>query len=150
MEIPSTLILLGEPIEVLLGTEMDSANAWTFQKNKFYFATDTNGVELWILPKPKTKRITKKVSVKSAQLFRRFSGWHPDKAWLCEVSEFTPKAFGNCLAIAYRSNKWSGRKVSYIHTFESDMAVKVDDKKNPGVWRITGAKLKVEARGITG
>lgn len=149
-QIPNALVLLGEPIEIMIGTDPDTADEWTFDEDEFYFATDGRGRELWILPKPDTRRMTDTVPKGAATMFKRFAGWHPDKAWRCDVSEFRPKPFGNCLAIAYRSNKWIGRQTGYVHTFDHRMKVEVDNKKFPGIWRITGAKLRVEARGITG
>jgi hypothetical protein len=148
--LPTSLVLLGEPIEILIGTDPDTAETWTFDRGKFYFGTNGAGRELWILPKPEKRRMTSIIPKKAADMFHRFAGWHPDKAWRCEVSEFRAKRFGNCAAVAYRSNKWSGRKVGYIHTFVHKMSISVDDLKHPGIWRITGAKLRVEARGITG
>ena len=144
--IPDTLVLLGEPIEL----DTDSGETWTFVKGAFYLASTISGKELWIIPKPKKRRAVKSIPSKAAHLFKRFTGWHPDRAYRFTESEFVGKPFGVCLAVAYRSNKWTGKRAGYIHTFESAVKIQVDNKKTPGIWRIAGAKLIVEARGITG
>jgi len=144
--IPAALVLLGEPIEV----STDSGDTWTFARGQFYFASNGTGTELWILPKPTKRKITRSIPRSAANLFRKFAGWHPDNAWRFEIESFKPIPFGSCLSVAYRSNKWTGRSVGYIHTFENKTAISVDDQNHPSVWRMTGAKLMVESRGITG
>lgn len=144
--IPATLVLLGEPIDV----STDSGETWTFSRGKFYFAASISGKELWIIPKPERQTIAREVPTEAAKLFKRFTGWHPDKAYRFTESEFQGKKFGFAVSVAYRSNKWTGKRVGYIHTFENRTSIQVDNKNNPGVWRISGTKLNVEARGITG
>jgi len=146
MQIPDTLVLLGEPIEI----ETETGERWEFGRNRFYFASTMDGRSLWILPKPPRKKPISTIPKKAANLFKRFTGWHPDKAHTFLTEKVSLKSFGTAKSVSYRSNKWSGRQVSYIHDFENRTLLQVDNKKNPGIWRISGHKLKVEAVGITG
>jgi hypothetical protein len=146
MRIPATLVLLGEPIEI----ETGNGDTWYFPRNKFYLAATMDGRELWVLPYPEGRKIVHRIPTKAAGLFKRFTGWHPDKAFTFQVSDLFPKYFGKAVSIAYRSNKWTGNLVGYIHTFEFPPKIQVDSKENPGIWRIRSPKLKVEAVGITG
>lgn len=146
IRIPKTLVLLGEPIEIVT----DSGDIWNFQRGKFYFASSMSGRELWILPRPTSQTTVKEIPKDAAKLFKRFTGWHPDKAFRFAEDSFSAKSFGFAESVAYRSNKWTGKQVGYIHTFENSTPIQVDNKNTPGVWRLSGIKLKVEARGITG
>lgn len=147
MRIPGTLVLLGEPAEI----ETDTGDCWEFGRGKFYLAVPMSGRgELWILPKPNKKRIVRKIPKRAADLFQRFVGWHPDIAFRFEIKDFMPKGFGRAVSIAYRSNKWSGRKTGYIHDFSNSVKIQVDNAKDPSVWRIAGRRIKIKEEGIVG
>lgn len=147
MKIPSTLVLLGEPLEV---TSIEGYT-WTFRKNAFYLATTERGSELWILPKPRaSKKAVSEVPGAAFDMFKRFTGFEPGSAFCFTVSDFSPKKLGIAVSIAYRSNKWNGRSKGYIHHFENPTKIEVDNINRPGVWRLSGSKLKVRAVGITG
>jgi hypothetical protein len=145
MRIPATLVLLGEPIEI----EADKGS-WKFPKNKFYLASDMMGRELWILPMPKTKKYADYVPSRAARLFARFVGWSPDTAYRFEVPDFAKRPLGTAISVAYRSGKWTGRKIGYIHDFDYRTKIEVDNISRPSVWRLSGPKLRIKAVGITG
>jgi hypothetical protein len=146
MRIPATLVILGEPIEITT----ESGDTWEFAKNKFYLSCSMSGRELWIIPQPQKPKLAKTVPAKAARLFKRFAGWSTDWAARFEVSEFSRLAMGRAVSIAYRSSKWSGKPTGYIHTFDYKTKIEVDNKKLPGLWRLSGSKLLVKAVGITG
>lgn len=147
MKIPSTLVLLGEPAEI----ETETGEIWEFGRGKFYLAATMSGkVELWILPTPKKKIFVRTIPTRAANLFKKFVGWHPEKAFRFETTDFGPREFGRAVSIAYRSNKWSGKKTGYIHNFSNSVKIQIDNVRNPSVWRLTGRKIKIRAEGIVG
>lgn len=147
MKIPSTLVLLGEPIEI--ETE---EKTFRFRKGSFYLATNSKGGEIWILPMPTGVKEASSVPNKAANMFKAFVGWEPDRAFRFTVKDFKPVHIRECdvISIAYRSSKWTGRATGYIHEFESPTKLQVDRWNKPSICRITGSKLKVKAVGITG
>lgn len=145
MKIPSTLVLLGEPIEI----ETDGA-VFKFRKEAFYLATNSNGNELWVLPMPRGVEEASAVPNRAANMFRRFVGWEPDRAFRFTVRDFVPRATYSAVSISYRSSKWTGKATGYIHDFENPTRIQMDNEKRPGIVRITGRKLVVKAVGITG
>ncbi|MDD5547234.1 MAG: hypothetical protein PHO67_08795 [Candidatus Omnitrophica bacterium] len=145
MKIPATLVLLGEPIEI----ETESG-VYKFRKNAFYLATDSSGKELWILPMPKGVKEAESVPNRAASMFKRFVGWEPDRAFRFTVRDFSPNHAEYAFSIAYRSSKWTGKATGYVHDFENPTKVQMDNKKSPGICRLTGRKLTVKAVGITG
>lgn len=147
MRVPSTLVLLGEPIEI--ETE---EKTFRFRKGCFYLAANANGRELWVLPMPNGVKEASSIPNKAANLFKAFVGWEPDKAFRFTVKDFTPLHVRECdvISIAYRSSKWTAKATGYIHEFESRTKLQVNNWNKPSICRITGSKLKVKAVGITG
>lgn len=145
MRIPATLVLIGEPIEI----ETESG-VFKFRKNAFYLATDSSGKELWVLPMPKRVKESSSVPIRAANMFKRFIGWEPDRAFRFTVRDFSPNHTTYAFSIAYRSSKWTGASTGYIHDFENETRLQADNEKSPGIVRLTGRKLVVKAVGITG
>lgn len=145
MKIPATLVLLGEPIEI----DTDSG-VLKFRKGSFYLATNSTGNELWVLPMPKGVKEADSVPNRAANMFRRFVGWEPDRAFRFTVRDFVPRATDSAVSISYRSSKWTGKATGYIHDFENPTRIQMDNEKSPRIVRITGRKLVVKAVGITG
>lgn len=146
MRIPATLVLLGEPIEIATET----GEAWEFKKGAFYLACNMKGSELWVIPRPSKQRKASSVPASAAAMFQKFAGWSTDWAARFEIPDFAKITFGFAVSVSYRSSKWTGKQTGYIHTFDHRTKIEVDNKKHPGVWRLTGSKLKVKAVGITG
>jgi len=146
MKIPSTLVLLGEPIEI----ETETGENWEFPRNRFYLASSISGRELWVIPQPTKHKIADRVPARAASLFKKWAGWSTDWAARFDVPDFAKITMGFAVSIAYRSGKWSGRSTGYIHRFDHKTKIEVDSKKQPGVWRLSGSRLKVRAVGITG
>lgn len=146
MRIPATLVLLGEPITI----ETESGESWDFRSGSHYLATTGSGTELWIVPAPRRIRESKSIPRLGADMFRRFVGWSADSAFKFAVPDFAATTAGAAKSIAYRSSKWSGRRTGYIHDFENQTKIQVDNLKKPTTWRLTGRKLAVMAEGITG
>jgi hypothetical protein len=146
MRIPATLVLLGEPIEIVT----DTGEVWAFKKGDFYLACNMKGSELWVIPVPRKQKKALSVPASAAAMFQKFSGWKTDWAARFEIQETRIFPFGIAESISYRSSKWSGKHIGYIHTFDHRTKIEVDNKKLPGVWRLSGSKLKVKAVGITG
>lgn len=145
MKIPSTLVLLGEPIEI----ETENLT-WKFRKGTHYLACSMTGKELWVLPMPTNTREMDKIPSNGAKLFKSFVGWKPDRAFRFTQKDFISGFSDDGVSIAYRSSKWTGNPKGYIHTFENRTVIEATSEKNPSIIRIKGPRLGVRSVGIVG
>jgi hypothetical protein len=144
MKIPSTLVLLGEPIEIAVDN-----SAWTFRRGTHALCCNPGGTVLWILPMPRRKKEADKLPSSAASMFELWSGWEADRAYKFPGRTFSSISAGRAESISYRSDKWSGKMTGYIHKFTKRVTVAVNNMSTPTVWRLTGG-LKIRAEGITG
>lgn len=55
-----------------------------------------------------------------------------------------------CVSIIYESEKWGGKRKKYIHDFSTPPLIYVNKKTEPTVIKLSGGKIRVTKRGITG
>jgi hypothetical protein len=140
--IPEKMTFLGSMVEIAF----DDGTIWKPRGAKL--AASIGGRQLWIL---RTCRGSHKFTGNN-KLFKKFHGWKPDNYNLSIIEPGTCKCFKykRVKHIVYRSDKFDRKMRDYIHTFKYRTVSHSDNLKNPGFVRLSGARLKVTSRGITG
>jgi len=138
--VPSKLVCLGACLEI------------EFQDGELYkprgadLCASMNGRVLWIVKRKKAAAYSKQ-----CKLYSAFHDFEPDEAYKVNVSDnITFKASKRVKSISYRSDKWSGKNVDYIHKFKKYPKAYADSLKNPGIIKISGARISIRPEGITG
>lgn len=157
MKIPSELIYLGRTISVTTDTE-----EFKFAlKDKVDLYSSTDGKSLWCLQTKKKvvdrsifEKIVEKRFDKVKKSLQLYEKWHEFESSSGSILD-KPKGFlhdaGRVVSIVYQSDKWTGKKQKYIHTFKNKPKLRVNRKKStPTVLSITGGKIRVKNEGITG
>lgn len=145
MNIPSTLVLLGYPIEI---ETVDSK--YIYEDKTYYLATNAKGTELWILQIPIDCEYVNEVPKNALKMFQTFAGFRATSAFRFTECEFAKTNKKKVLNIKYRSPKWTRKNRGYIHTFENLTYMYCDNIEKPTTVLIRGRKLRVKKEGITG
>lgn len=146
ISIPSTLVILGECLEIFL------ENAVYEPKGSLLCSNVSGSVLFVLMPGRKLRDMPAgKRAAAAARLYSRFTNFEADMAQHKTITD-TGKTIkvGRVLGISYVSDKFSHKKHNYLHTFKHYPLMSADSKKNPGIIRISGGKIGVERRGITG
>jgi hypothetical protein len=146
--IPDVLVYLGGAIEVQLADE--TMLRW---RRGHCVLANVEGNRLFILNTTKKEKVepTQTALIKEARkLYSQFTDFKSEKANL--VKSATPKLIKIGLAdhIVYRSNKWSGKAIDYIHEFKKQPEVWASSKKSPEIVVLVGDWIKVKKEGIAG
>lgn len=155
----SIVVELGNCLEIVLcnGDEETTFNFDRSGKNSFLLCSNPSGKKLIIFitrPKRPTEKSLKKIQPfiqRSENLYQKWSDFKPDGLNAHQATEKKLKQFkGEVVSVTYRSDKWTGKMVDYIHTFENKTVAHMDDFNDPRMIEISGQKLRVKAEGITG
>lgn len=144
MRIPAKLVELGDALELI----MSDGTIWEFPRG-FSLCSTINGRELWIVY-ARGSKTTKKTSVAGESLRGLFTGWEADKNRVLNVKSTTGVSLGKVHGVAYRSDKWDGKKRGYIHDFRRHPSATADSSSSPRLVRISGGNIRVKSVGITG
>lgn len=87
---------------------------------------------------------------KAINTFENWSNFQADKILRLNVAPKKIKQIGRVLHIVYRSDKYNGRNIDYIHTFKQPPIIWADKISKPSFVGISGGRLKITARGIEG
>jgi hypothetical protein len=143
--IPARLVKLGRALDVRIELgDKRMKLAWT---TPHWLCCDVRNRTLFIIPQPQTDgRRPVARSTRAAASYRQFHDFEPSADVRTKVRTRAPKFRGRAVTIGYRSNKWTGKAVSYEHEFEGRPRVtQIGD-----VYRIAGAGLRVTSRGVEG
>lgn len=143
LSVPGVLVELGKAVEI----ELDG----TLMKFRgFVLCSNTSGTRLFILrtrgKKATTPQESKTVS-EARKLYGAFTEFSAERAYKVKLSGDDFELIGKADHIVYESDKWTGRKVEYIHEFKRPPKVYVNKAKSIIV--LTGP-IKVRKEGITG
>lgn len=143
--IPDVVVYLGKALE--LGMSDDTS----FKFRGSDLVSNVCGDRLYIIPsgKRKASKKTGRLVEKARKLFSKFTEFEADRNHAQDISDRKLEKIGTALFIVYRSDKWSGRTVDYIHEFEHTTTIHADNKTEPTLLLIRG-KLAVKKEGITG
>ena len=138
--IPSKLVCLGTCLEI----EFQDGELYTPQGADL--CASMSGKVLWVVPRKKAANYRKQCN-----LYEAFHDFEPDKAYKVSVSDNVVfRTSKKVKSVSYRSNKWTGKNVDYIHKFKKYPTAYADSLKKPGIIRISGVKIQVRPEGITG
>jgi len=145
--IPSILVELGRAVEI----QTANGDIWEFPKSgRFVLTTNPEGKgKLFIFSATSNKPISK-TSEKAEKLRRSFTGKMDIKTRIVDVSEKKLIRFGVCKAVVYESDKYGRTLKEYIHDFKTAPVLNVDSIYEPRIVVISGSKIRVTERGITG
>lgn len=166
IKIPRVVSILGNAIELKarLNNGDDVLFSWPSRKNKSgrpaYLASNARGTALYILPDIHLKRSLREAALKNVnpgdlaragKLYENFSDLEMDDPIVLTIPENPLKRGGRAVHIVYKSDKWTGNNIDYIHTFKHEPIVHMSGSvKNPKVIALTGGRIRVQPRGIIG
>jgi len=142
--LPSTVVELGKAVELAL----DCGELIKFRG--YALCSNTEGTRLYILRTLKKKVAQPKGGAtidKARQLYSRFSDFESEKAFSLQAADSRLSKIGTADHIVYRSDKWTGKNVDYIHEFDRPPAVWANKSKS--VIALVGS-IHVKKEGITG
>lgn len=138
--VPSKLVCLGACLEI------EFADGTLYKPRGADLCASMSGRVLWVVRRKRPAAYSRR-----CKLYSAFHDFEPDKAYKVNVSDnIVFKASKRVKSVSYRSDKWSGKNVDYIHKFKKYPTAYADNLKNPGIIRISGAKISVRPEGITG
>lgn len=145
-KVPSVLVLLGRALE--LGTD----DGYCFALRSYNLYSNAAGDKLYLLESKKKKKAVlgnSELVKKAKRTYSRFTEFVADHTHNMEVTEAALKKLCAATYIVYESDKWSGKKVDYIHHWEHRTTVWADKLNEPTAFCLTG-KIAVRPEGITG
>jgi hypothetical protein len=149
VSIPSTLVYLGRAVEL----SFEEGETLKWRGNTHCVLSNVEGTKLFILPTSKKKAAiagqTARID-KARALYSKFTDFESEEANVVRLSAEPRKLIGLADHIVYESDKWSGKKVEYIHEFDHRPKVFVDHEDKPQVIALIGKGIKVKREGITG
>lgn len=158
IKLPPVLIQLGRVISV---TGMDAVFKFT-ASSKTLLWCPPSGSSLYCFPKlwiakPSTGQDFKKAvdsrwdeTKAGVNLYQRWSEFEPASGSLGKPPRGFLFKVDRAQSIVYSSDKWVGRNRNYIHEFTSLPIVWANRKTDPTLLVLTGGRIKVQKRGITG
>jgi len=143
VRLPRKVIDLGRCVEI----EWDDGTSWLPRKASIHLCCSESGRTLWVLPVSRENTRTKPES----KLYKRFTGFYTSGVRTARVREPSKLRYSKPVkAIVYESDKWSGKKTQYIHTFRSRPRAYCDRLSDPSFIKISGGKIRIRSVGITG
>jgi len=146
--IPKILVFLGRAVELSFAD--DTVFKW---RGSYAVLANPEGTRLYILKTSKKKDVdvSDTASVDKARgLYSRFTEFESEKSELVSTTSARLTKIGLADHIVYESNKWSGKKIEYIHEFTRRPAVWADHQTKPTALVLVGIGIKVKKEGITG
>jgi hypothetical protein len=143
VRLPRKVIDLGRCVEI----EWEDGTSWLPRKASIHLCCSESGRTLWVLPVSRENTRTKPES----KLYKRFTGFYTSGVRTARVREPSKLQYSKPVkAIVYESDKWSGKKTQYIHTFRSRPRAYCDRLSDPSFIKISGGKIRIRSVGITG
>ena len=143
VRLPRKVVDLGRLVELTFA----DGTVWSPRKKLVHLCSSESGRTLWILTV--SKENTKKQP--RSRLYRDFTGYYSSGVRTAQVSEPSSlKKSGRVQSVVYSSKKWDGRMREYIHTFRHHPVAHADNLKHPTFVKISGSRIRVQKRGITG
>ncbi len=156
IKLPAVLCCLGQAVEVQGENELYKLR----QKDRILLYTNPAGRELYCLKASprKTNPAAFQTALESHKgqvnagmnLYKR---WHDFNAVSGSLAA-CPRGFlfntDRCVHIVYKSDKWTARIRSFIHTFKHPPMVWVNKYDGPDLVVLSGGKIRVTKEGITG
>lgn len=157
IKLPPVLICIGQLKQIETG---DTVYKFPL-KDKVMLFCAPNGKALYCMAytakKADKAHFEKVAKGKHAQILegmKLYEKWHefePSSGSLCSP----PRGFlfdaGRAVSIIYQSDKWTGKKQNYIHTFKICPKLRVNKKSTqPTLLVLTGGRIRVKKEGITG
>jgi hypothetical protein len=146
--IPDVLVYLGGAIEVQLADE--TMLRW---RRGHCVLSNIEGNRLFILNTTKKKKVSPPQTARideARKIYSRFTDFESGKANLVKLALPKLTKIGLADHIVYRSNKWSGKTIDYIHEFTKRPEVWASSKKSPEIVVLVGDWIKVKKEGIAG
>jgi hypothetical protein len=143
VRLPRKVVDLGRCVEI----EWDDGTLWSPRKASIHLCCSESGRTLWVLPVSKESTRSKPES----KLYRRFTGFYTSGVRTARVREPSKLQYSKRVkAVVYESDKWTGKRTQYIHTFRSRPRAYCDRLADPSFIKISGGKIRVKSVGITG
>lgn len=143
VRLPRKVVDLGRCVEI----EWEDGTLWSPRKASIHLCCSESGRTLWVLSVSKeSTRLTPK-----SKLYRQFTGFYESGVRTAAVREPSTLTYSRRVAaVVYESDKKTGRKTHYIHTFRSRPRAYCDRLSDPSFIKISGGKIRVKSVGITG
>lgn len=153
IKLPKVLIFLGYVNEI----KGENVHYYFPEKSKVLLATDSGGKRLFAIGKVKKKQIKEEIGEKyekqlstGVKIFQKWHDFDPSQVEKISVSPGFLFRVDRCSAIVYTSDKWEGKKNKYLHEFKTRPLMKANNKTKPSLLVLTGGKIRVTEKGITG
>lgn len=143
ISVPRVLVELGRAIEIALDGKVMKFRGYTL-------ASNTAGNKLFIVKTTgkKPAQPTECADVKKARaLYSKFTDFESEYDYRVAAGTGEFHKIGTADHIVYESEKWSGKKVEYIHEFLTPPAI--HQNRNKTIFVLSG-KINVKKEGITG
>jgi len=138
--IPSKLVCLGKCLEI------EFSDGTLYEPPGADLCASMSGKTLYVVKRRKATKTRKRNA-----LFEAFHDFDPDSEYVIRIPDnINFKKSKKVRSISYRSNKWTGKNVDYIHRFRSHPTAYSDNLKKPSIIKISGGKIRVKPQGITG
>lgn len=144
IRVPSVLVELGSAVEIAL-------NGATMGFRGYALCANTEGTKLFLISKKgkKAARPTETATVKKARrLYATFTDYESEQSYNLQLKEGEFKLIGKADHIVYESDKWTGKKVEYIHEFKTPPSIYANANKT--IVALVGKGIHVRKEGITG
>lgn len=121
--LPNQAVLLGVALELEVKQIGKANHKIQFRGEECALLSDADGDALaLVIPAIVTEADPKLASREAKNTWRRWSEFEVDGALLLDASDAPLKHYiGRAVSIAYRSDKWTGKAVDYVHKFESEI-----------------------------
>jgi len=152
MVIAKRLVLLGRVI--VIAWEDTTGEDWRidFNKDNLALCSNATGTALFFVPWKKAKKTKTPKWEKEKKTFENWSGLEADSGFQVTIPRDTLFVCGVITSIIYESDKWTGKKTLYEHTYQRPVKFYQDRQKSPAAWgalQERGKKL-VSPRGLIG
>ena len=138
--IPSKLVCLGRCLEI------EFSDGTLYKPRGADLCCSMSGKTLYVVERRKSKKTKRRNA-----LYEAFHDFEPDTEYVIRIpNNVNFKKSKKARSISYRSNKWSGKNVDYIHRFRKQPTVYSDSLKNPSIIKVSGGRIRVKPEGITG
>jgi len=138
--VPSQLVCLGKCLDI------EFSDGTIYEPPGADLCASMSGKTLYVVKRRKATKTRKRNA-----LFEAFHDFDPDSEYIIRIPDnINFKKSKKVRSISYRSNKWTGKNVDYIHRFRSQPTAYSDNLKKPSIIKISGGKIRVKPQGITG
>lgn len=139
-KVPKSLVCLGTCLEI------EFADGTLYEPPGADLCASMSGKTLFVVSRKKPKKAKRRNA-----LYEAFHDFEPDSEYVIRIPDKIKFAKSKKVrSISYRSDKWTGKKVDYIHRFKRQPTAYSDNLKKPFIIKISGGRISVRPQGITG